>query len=69
MQVKLIFVWLVIFIYKIWEALLVDAAILSGFPEISLVIDKPLYSVITLHTTVWIYTAVKTADVSLGCVT
>ena len=69
MQVKLIFVWLVIFINKTWEALLVDAAILSGFPEISLVIDKPLYSVITLHTMVWIYTAVKTADVSLGCVT
>jgi hypothetical protein len=49
--------------------LLVDAAILSGSPEISLIIDKPLYSFITLETTVQIYTSVKTSDVSLVCVT
>jgi len=55
--------------YQGWEVLLVDAAILSGSSEISLIIDKPLYSFTTPETTVWIYTTVKTSDVSLGRVT
>lgn len=50
-MVKFIFMWLLIFIYKAHEVWRVDAAILNGSPEMSLILDKVVQIVITQKST------------------